>query len=248
MATEPKRGCGYRKVGGTYLVSEPMDFERCDREIHLEVCPCCGGGIKQSRAWTWIDPIDLFEGDHKFPEDDKYNETHCICPGTCPMCYPTHHFTDKKTGEHKRAGLIWIGEKFYKTPADFIKEARFLGVSRRLPAPPKGFKVGDVVFLAHPKAVTNHQKGELFPEEPVMGPGIFMAYRPKAIERIVNQSEYELYLEINRWAENNKIVPEKRNVEPVFGKNLSKMYGKMRRLTMRGITLVPVPDDDPDHH
>jgi hypothetical protein len=50
----------------------------------------------------------------------------------------------------EKAGLLWIGEKFYETPHDFLKEAAEMGISRRLPAVPKDFTIGeDSVLLAH---------------------------------------------------------------------------------------------------
>lgn len=53
MAIEAKRGCGFRKVGGTYLVSEGEGMP-CDRlPIKLDVCPVCSHGFKRSRGWTW---------------------------------------------------------------------------------------------------------------------------------------------------------------------------------------------------
>ena len=54
-------------------------------------------------------------------------------------------------GKH---GLIWIGEKFYPMTADFMREAQMKGVSRRLPAVPRGFVLGETqVYLGHRKAV-----------------------------------------------------------------------------------------------
>src|SRR5260370_22228167 len=65
MAVEAKRGCGYRKAGGLYLVGGGIGLP-CDRlpyEIHE--CPCChmsvlgekpAKGIKQTIAnLQWLD-------------------------------------------------------------------------------------------------------------------------------------------------------------------------------------------------
>src|SRR5262249_34673856 len=112
MAVEPKRGCGYRKVGGKYLVGGGYAVH-CDRlPIPLSVCPCCHAGIKQSRGWTWVDVAMLVGGEHK----------DCLDGFTCPLC--------QSTDKMGKAGLLWIGEKFYPTPADFEREGVQMGLSR----------------------------------------------------------------------------------------------------------------------
>ena len=64
MAVEAKRGCGYRKVGGLYMVGGGVGIP-CDRlPFELTVCSCCGQGIKQARGWTWVDVAKLFQGVH----------------------------------------------------------------------------------------------------------------------------------------------------------------------------------------
>lgn len=163
MAVEPRRGCGYRKIGGLYLVGDAFGVP-CDRlPFPLHVCPVCSTGIKQARGWTWFNAATLFGGKHTDCTD--------AFPG-CPVC----------AGTIERAGLIWIGEKFYKTPLEFDVEASTLGVSRRISALPKDFKVGETwVLLAHPKACINNIKVEF-------GPGIFRVWRPSRIEKILPES------------------------------------------------------------
>lgn len=63
MAAEAKRGCGYRKVGGLYLVAGKTGAACCKLPLPLTVCPCCGQGIKQTRGWTWVDPSKLMAGE-----------------------------------------------------------------------------------------------------------------------------------------------------------------------------------------
>src|SRR3974390_353810 len=162
MAVEPRRGCGYRKVNGLYIVGEGEGVPCCKMPILLRVCPCCGAGIKQSRGWSWIDPQPFLKGE-------------CLAgsafQGNCPAASPA--------GLGERVGLLWLGAEFYPTPASFAKEAHELGISRRIAAVPRGFKVGEHwVFLAHPKMQletdpeTNEQKW--------VG-GIFRIFKPTRI-------------------------------------------------------------------
>jgi hypothetical protein len=85
-------------------------------------------------------------------------------------------------------GLLWCGEKFYKTPQDWMREARLQGVSRRISTVPNDFVVGETwVLMAHPKAVRRvDDEGET-----TYHPGIFQAFLPTAIEYVVKGDETE---------------------------------------------------------
>jgi hypothetical protein len=279
MAVEAKRGCGHRKVGGLYLVSGDT-FVYCDRlPFKLDVCPCCGGGIKQARGTTWIQPLDLFEGDHPTVHywtnpttgnDEKLASYGCECltanPG-CPVCFPSKVFSyfedvndDGSQTEvlHGKAMLLWIGKQHYKTPADFMAEGVAQGISRRINAIPKDFKLGKTwVFLAHPEAISENVKidgGEVKSDKVA---GIFTAFMPQVIERIVKQSDYDAWEYANNAKEgfyrsfDLEKGPEesfKDWLELVYMKDKREKYKKLQRDIDRGITLVPVPDDDKDHN
>jgi hypothetical protein len=72
---EHKRGCGYRKPGGMYLVSLGIGRDCGKLPIPLTVCPCCGAGIKFSRGFTWI-------------SDEIIKNAPCSILG-CNGCYPS---------------------------------------------------------------------------------------------------------------------------------------------------------------
>lgn len=96
MAVEPKRGCGYRKVGGLYLVGEGLNLT-CDKlPYELTLCPVCNQGIKFSRGFTWLSA--------------QFFKPHLDCKdalaGACPICTP----------QNERYGLMWVGEKYYTPP------------------------------------------------------------------------------------------------------------------------------------
>ena len=196
IRNEGKRGCGFRKPGGTYLVTDGMSAACGRLPVPLDVCPCCGHGIKPARGWTWINPQKLFNV-------EPCAAAHC---GSCPVSHPP-----------EKAGLIWIGEKFYKTTTKFTEEAARMGVSRRLKAVPKGFKIGETwVFLAHRKAhpvfceCVKEGRADVNCETckgngRIMTPAIFHAFRPDRIEYILKGDETEE--DIERM--------EKRGITPV---------------------------------
>src|SRR5208282_5175130 len=145
VAVEAKRGCGYRKVGGLYLVGDVGGIP-CDRlPIPLEICSCCGQGIKQGRGWQWVDIAGLVGGDHMVPDilykdgvpESGFAATMHPCGcflGVCPLC--------SNVAALGKGGLLWIGQQFYPTIEAFEAEARKLGISRRISTVPRGFEVG----------------------------------------------------------------------------------------------------------
>lgn len=178
MAHEAKRGCGYRKVGGLYLCGEYIGVP-CDRLPYpLDVCPVCGGGIKVSRGFTEINPLQLFH--YHQPCNDKVPN--------CHLCQPP-------TG----VGYIMrVGHKFY-TVESFKTEAGQMGISKRIPFIPKGLELGKtVVYLAHNKAcevteAPKYQHPMSVPEETSQDKllddgkkeyrvGIFTAFIPQRVE------------------------------------------------------------------
>jgi hypothetical protein len=153
----------------------------CDRlPFELTVCSCCGQGVKQARGWTWIDVAKFFQGPHVVHEREPgFAPELCLCErGRCPLC--------QSPATLGRAGLLWIGEKFYKTPFQFIKEGIDLGFSRRIKAVPQGFKVGETyIMLAHSKAFISHNAAT----ETTYNPGIFYCWLPQRLEKIFKESE-----------------------------------------------------------
>ena len=169
---ERERGCGFRKSGkdgvGIYLVGEGI-FEPCERlPFPLTACPTCGGGIRFGRGWTWISPIFLFAPDIP-PLCDMRGGHHSH--ETCLMCTPIA----------EKAGMLWVGEKFYDV-GTFTREAKVMGISKRIAAIPHGFELGKtVVYLAHKKGTTT--------DPPI--PAVFSAFRPSRLELVVDTDKPE---------------------------------------------------------
>lgn len=205
---ETPRGCGFRKIHALYMVSDAIAVA-CDRTVVLEACPVCGAGVHQSRGWTWIQPFELFNGNHSdrppgmgpdgFPEqpdtpNGPRSAAGCTCSRSCAICYPPEG----------RAGLLWVGRKFYN-PQSFLREARTLGVSRRIAAVPRDFEIGKtVVYLAHPDAIPPGDERLGFSGSEKPKPGILACFRPR-LEQLFPESEKES-LEVKR-AVQRSIVP-----------------------------------------
>jgi hypothetical protein len=170
---ESRRGCGYRRPG-LYLVGPGPNAECCALPVPLKVCPTCHAGIHPTRAWTWIDPRPIFD-----PIDRACEKADDDRVFTCPLA---DNLPD-------RAGLLWVGTAFYATVDDFLREARRMGVSRRISALPKGFKAGETrVFFAHRKVILGKEAG----------PAIFQSFIPSAVEIVVEPTTSEAQLDKHR--------------------------------------------------
>jgi hypothetical protein len=170
---EFKRGCGYRKKGGTYMVAfDPQELPAEGLPFTLDICPCCSAGIKFTRGFTWIQPRLLFN-DETLPE---------------------------------RAGLIWIGGKFYPTPKHFADEAKVLGVSRRIATVPRGLVLGEtMIYLAHKKAIPTEDKPKS---------GIFAYFKPTKLQYIVKDTDTDADL----------LAKQKRGIETVSVQPADAMF------------------------
>lgn len=188
VSREGKRGCGYRKVGGTYLISGGAPRPCGVLPLELCTCPTCGAGIKQTRGWTWVDPSELFKDRRCAICDAKAS-----AQGGAVYC----RFT-----RLQHAGLLWIGEKFYSTPEEYTAEAHRMGISRRIKAVPRDYVPGETwILLAHSKvdfseldarhSQENPDAAAMIAELPRRRPAIFAAFLPERIERIVNGDESE---------------------------------------------------------
>ena len=185
-STEGKRGCGYRKEGGLYLMGDKPSASCGRLPIEMTVCPACAHGVKPSRGWTWINPLALFGA-------GNCENGYC---GGCPV----------GGSVPERAGLLWIGSQHYKTPSAFLAEAQEVGISRRLSAMPKGMEAGKtVVYLAHRQAIVTPCicvavetgadgqdgcticKGRGWTGKP----GIFSAFKPSHWEKVVGEDTPE---------------------------------------------------------
>lgn len=179
--SEGRRGCGWRKEGGMYLMSDGPSRECGRLPIPCVTCPCCGRGIKQARGWTWVDGDEILRASPECPLRGK---------PTCEAC-AIHDLVRHGIG---MVGLIWIGERYYPTVRHFQKEAEKMGISRRMSAIPRDFKLGETyVLLAHANAILKHPPemgGEIEYE-----PGIFRIFKPERVEIVVSGEESDEVIE-----------------------------------------------------
>jgi hypothetical protein len=221
VRNDRKRGCGWRKPGGTYLVCDAPGSICGKLPLPLEYCPTCGGGIKQART-----TLQLLRNPKPFLEQkvcDLENEllVNYIGQGKRRLSLPIPKCqTCALSGE--TPGQVWVlfvGEKFYRGPTEFLKESALMGVSRRITALPKNFKIGeDWVWLVHRKALeirlpddeskelTEYQKrlkdqieqelaSDIPPSNVLYIPGVFSVMRPTACEYVVKGTEEESEIE-----------------------------------------------------
>lgn len=207
ISTEARRGCGYRKPSaggvGIYLMGPALNAPCGRMPFELKSCRTCGEGIKPRRGWGWIEPRALFGPAPEHPISYGLGAECAHYPDLCRGCPMGLAIPE---GRH---GLIWIGEAHYPTPEDFLLEAQRMGLSRKIGALPKGFKLGEtVVYLAHRKAVsvavrvgvgqTLHfssdgstepvlvnEDGTREKPEPSFRPGIFATFKPTGVDLVI---------------------------------------------------------------
>jgi len=170
---ESERGCGYRQEGGQYLMGGSVEIPCGFLPIELTICQCCNQGIKPTRGFTWI-----------FGE---FFRQHQCAEKKCKQCEPFF-----EVDPFDKLGLIWIGEKYYPTPEDFMRETVSMGMSRRIPAVPKGFEMGETwVMFAHRKVI--QKEPAIVGEDGLLQfeftPAIFSCCKPDRIEYIVRKKD-----------------------------------------------------------
>ena len=196
VSQEEARGCGYRKEGGLYLVADSPG-EPCGRlPLPCGTCPCCGAGIKPTRGWSWIDVGALVK------------PLEACSRGSCKAAADTFVSVPLRAcpldGDVERAGLVWVGGRYYKTPEDFMAEAARQGISRRIPHLPTKFELGKTwVLLAHRDCPL---------PDGSTGPAVFSAFQPRRVDKILRGNETD--------EEIDKLV--KRGLTPVIVERLGE--------------------------
>jgi hypothetical protein len=243
--SEKKRGCGYRKIGGLYLVSDPGYRLRCDGlPLDLEPCGCCGFVPPFSRNLQRLQPEYISQAERIKHERDNAGVGDCSCPDMCPLCNP-----EAWKAQDATYGLMFVGKQSY-TPESFTKEAFSMGVSKRIPEIPSWLKLGETwILLAHQKVPKEETQfySKRFPDlkfnrlrtkEPTeFKKAIFYGFKPDRVEMPVWKGDLSA-------AEMLKL--EERGITPVFlekspqnlkrhkhAKNMEKNLKRFLKLTLK---------------
>lgn len=239
--TESKRGCGYRKGGGTYLCAGRPAAPCGKFPVRLAICPTCHSGVKQTRGWTWIEPAPFFL--EQTCDQIAPMRSVSSAPNGCFGCPVNDDNVLLSAALRVRAGLLWVGADFYKTPGDFLREGMAMGISRRVSALPNDFVVGQtVIYFAHPKTCHGYDEevGEYRSGAADMGPGIFGSFRATAVHYILTDEERLAYHQYE--LQSDEFVAD--GVK--LGSEMAKIAQVLRNKEQRGITLVFPTRVDPD--
>ena len=181
MPIEPKRGCGYRKVGGLYLVGSGIALPCDGLPLELKKCHVCGFEVPFTRGFMWLRKAYVAYYSKEKHENEYGGK--CTCHPGCPICHP-------EANDLKEYGLMWVGESFYKTPEEFVEEAEKMGVCKRIPVIPAKLQIGKTwVLLAHRKVPFYRKNFGPLNTEPEYKPAIFYAFKPTRIEKLIWESE-----------------------------------------------------------
>jgi hypothetical protein len=248
--SEGKRGCGYRKGGGLYLVA-PAPNMPCGRlPIPLVTCPTCGAGFKHSRQPAWVDSDEL-----------KWAAPPCSTVGLLTTAHAVCPLNDKvETG---RALLVWVGEAHYPTAQSFLMEAASMGISRRIQAVPNDFVVGETwCMLAHRRAFKERcpdcngtrrvvdEAGEWdkctgCPDGWAYTAGVITFFRPQAVEYVVKGTETEEELDALEARGLRLVDVERVEPCPVCGHLLPVDETGLQVHECPGLPMADAPADDP---
>ncbi len=270
MAVEAARGCGYREVGGLYMMGMGLGAPCCRLPSKIVPCDKCGATLKRGRNWEWVDPRLALAGSkpvcmipQAVIEKEIYSPQDPLLAlqvvGT--MIIPDCPLADTTERMGKRVGLVWVGDKYY-SPTSFIEEGKTMGISKRLAMLPKGFdpKNPPWILLVHPKACQGghkhrwrvkgktkwRSKWETCKDGPM---GLHMA---DPYESLTPSDPQSLEIGQVEWEHRRTGDPgifyafKPSHLELIVTPSMKeKKWVKV--LERKGVKLIEVPEDDPDH-
>lgn len=164
------RGCGLRQQGGFYMIGSSATAFNSFFPKPLQ-CACGLEIIRPSRS-----------AQHFFPGRIWPSVTIEGPANRLGITFPAD----------EKAWALTIDVKNYPTPEEFFREAREMGISRRLNnGMPKGFEIGKShAFIIHSKGMLS--QGE--DGKDVYKPAFVGVFKPEAIQYVVSGSESAAYL------------------------------------------------------
>jgi len=248
--SEAQRGCGYRKIGGLYLMCDPGLTLNCDGlPMPMNQCDCCGFAPPFSRNLQKLNPKYVFIA-HREHQDPLIE---CTCPDSCPICFPEmpaeiseraleQYGAIKSEKAMKYFGLMFVGKRDYSCRT-FIQEAELMGISKRIPMIPSWLTLGETwILLAHnevPKVSLEEIKSnEMHMKEPQKFRAVFYAFKPQRIEMPVWKDQISA---------EEIILLEKKGVTPVLldptPENKKKHGTAQNRKVLRRL-LEPIDEEE----
>jgi len=254
MAVEAKRGCGYRKAGGLYIVAGGVG-EPCERlPIPIVTCPTCGNdSVTRPRNFAWVGADYLAKMDPKCKSkvDPPVQAIHTKDPSArmidpaahckrCPVCDPLNNMGDAEPAD--QLGLMGVGEAHYPNPSDWSKEANLMGVSKRVGSLPKGLVIGKTwVVVTHPKAIKTK-----CPECKGAGTVAKEGTKKSGQKTLAGDCE-KCKGDGNLYAPGIFHCFRPQAVELVVTPSMKKQAWVKKLVKQHAVKLVEVPENDPDH-
>lgn len=140
-----------------------------------------------------------------------------------------------------RCGLLWIGEEFY-TPDRFVEEARTMGISRRIARVPREFKLGETwVMLGHRHAVRARLCGKYIGDNDATCPQltcVLAAGHDGPCDNTCDDAQCTPGIISAFRPLRVELILKQSDATPE----------RIAEEARRDVTVVPVPDDDPDHN
>lgn len=148
MSVEARRVCGYRQIGGIYLVGEGSSAPCAWLPHELTGCALCDFSPPFTRGVQRVSPRYLFN-DEAGAEMTSGRPPRACDPAICRRC-PIPRLAEQPApafDNRPPLAMLWVGRQY--TTETFTREALELGVSRRISNPPDWLTVPSWIFCAH---------------------------------------------------------------------------------------------------
>lgn len=177
MVSNPKRGCGYLTRGSLYLRGEgspdgilppfvEYEYPLLYLEQHFRTYKPING-LQMELALGFAHTPKEYRN-QTIPQDDIFNLMGRLKYQRRKIMEDSEELKPNKdinVGELDLAWgfdlLMWVGEKFYPTPDDFVFECRKHGLSKKIPLnePPQIIPGITRLFIIHPLAIEKKNPG-----------------------------------------------------------------------------------------
>lgn len=154
-----QRGCGFLKENSIYLRAEIGTLGELEPFVEFKKpIPYLEHHFRGLRLMNGLQ-FEMSENAITKPRDEIHKHIKRLKIGTIEK----DEITNFAALESPYAFdiLMWVGEKYYKKPQDFIREAHAQGVSKKIPLaePPLIMQGFTKIYFIHPCAIDNKKAG-----------------------------------------------------------------------------------------